>query len=618
MKIELPGQEENAIYLQVVDNLLKKIFKKDNSHSLDKHLPLIACSEWKEPPFILSFYLLCHFRRNAYRFFYEMLSRWLIPGKQFNILMQFAIDFRLPELSDATYIGGEVTLLMENERDLLVMKKNLPTLETEMRLGIVSSYQANRILEIKGLTPDEKTAMIQEKIASLVKRRPQDLDYDIFCEMQHFLVLCKEEFKVCRDYRHMSRIICVLYLFRKALRHSSEAYIEKRFISVKLIRAKVYCNPGCKAVLGIAVGISFLREHEYCEERHIVKAASSIIPEVILVQGSFFLNTGRGDPTRTYYFEIEKENGSPFHLDEERLLKKELPVVLKRCIEEKLNPIFMPQNEEEIVRNIIRLSGELRFVRDLPQVMISFEGQTQLELEYLVIVIRLGKESEVSYQKLFSLSFLQFIPDRVKPVGFLRKKYTKEANVFRVRLKKTDYLRQDHSVDLYRARQDVAQEIRRIIGDYRDFNGGMLAKENELFALLRDQVAKKNGYLLENFFYTLSPPLMRSLLPLEVLKKMFNMLLEAGRRGVEIGQRVVTRIEEEKGIQFMAFVGEEKGYFEPIEQAIDKLRIPTSQLATTLIVVNDYPCLGVIYRVAGVDGNRLRDAIEEAISVISV
>jgi len=42
---------------------------------------------------------------------------------------------------------------------------------------------------------------------------PKDFDHDIFAQMQHFLVMCSEEFKGARDYAHMSRIIYVFYLF---------------------------------------------------------------------------------------------------------------------------------------------------------------------------------------------------------------------------------------------------------------------------------------------------------------------------------------------------------------------------------------------------------------------
>ena len=36
-------------------------------------------------------------------------------------------------------------------------------LETEIRLGIVSTYHARRILESKGLSSDGKTAMIRKE-----------------------------------------------------------------------------------------------------------------------------------------------------------------------------------------------------------------------------------------------------------------------------------------------------------------------------------------------------------------------------------------------------------------------------------------------------------------------
>ena len=68
-----------------------------------------------------------------------------------------------------------------------------------------------------------------------------------------------------------------------------------------------------------------------------------------------------------------------------------------------------------------------------------------------------------------SKTSLKFIPDRVKKVGVVRKKYSKEATVFRVMLPALDFIRPDHSVDLFKARQEVLTELQRIVGEVRDY-----------------------------------------------------------------------------------------------------------------------------------------------------
>src|ERR1700733_12940354 len=285
---------------------------EDTLFRLTEKLPIICWTPLKEPPFELSFFLWCRFRASAFRFFFEMVSRWLIPGKRLNAPLQFAIDFSFPDLGPQKYIGSEVMVRIETEKELDILQKNLPIIESEIRLGMESYYQACRILEIKGLTADEKTALIQENIVALIKHRPQDFDYDILSEMQHFLVLCKEEFKQARCWRHMSRIICVHYLFRKALKFSLDVYPERRYINIKLIRARVHDK---RKVLGVAIGMSFLRDNERFEARHILNGIQALLPHVEGVEGSFFCNQSRSDPTLTIYIEIKKNDESPVTLE---------------------------------------------------------------------------------------------------------------------------------------------------------------------------------------------------------------------------------------------------------------------------------------------------------------
>ncbi|MCC5832619.1 MAG: hypothetical protein JJU12_06210 [Chlamydiales bacterium] len=567
-------------------------------------LPIICWTPLAQPPFDLSFFLCCRFRPNAFRFFYEMVSRWLIPGKRLNALFQFATDFSLPDLSPQKYIGGEVIVRIENPLDLETLQRNLPIIESEIRLGVDSYYQACRILEIKGLSSDEKTALIQENIVSLIRHRPQDFDYDILSEMQHFLVICKEEFKAERTYRHMSRIICVHYLFRRTLRLSLETFPERRYISVKLVREKLYGN---RPVLGIAIGLSYIRDNEIFESRHIISGIQAIVPAAKKVSGSYFQNKGGADPICTAYLEIEKKGG--FTLEEQRRLKEELPSELKNRFEKRLNPVFMPQNEEMVMRNILTLSHQLRFVRDLPQVMIEFNQQLEEHLEFLVVLARVVKPGLPSIHDYFKNkpTFLDFIPDRRKCVGTLRKKYQKEASVFRLRIRKHPFFRKNHSVDLYKARKEVASELVRLIGEFRDYNGGTISKETELFDRLKASLggkAREHAFLLENYFYSLAPPIMRSVLPAEPIKKLFFMILE---EELNDKQPYAIRIQEDSNYLYSLITSVDLHFHETLD-----LEPYGGKIATCLVPQTDCFSFGLIFRNPSTQESlSLRLAIEE-------
>lgn len=573
-----------------------------------RQLPIICWTPLSEPPFEISFFLCCRFRQGAFRFFNEMVSRWLIPGKKLNVIMLFAADFTMPDLSGQKYIGGEMLVRVESKEEYEALQRNLPIIESEIRLGIESHYQACRILEIKGLTSDEKTAFIQENIVTLIRHRPQDFDYDILSEMQHFLVICKESFKADRSYRHMSRIICVHYLFRKALKLSLETFPERRYISVKLIRGHLQ---GKRPVLGVALALSFIRDGELFEASHLLSGIQTIVPDAKLISGSFFRCQGKNDPICTLYLEIEKEGG--ISLDEERELKEELPSELKNRFEKRINPIFMPQNEEMIMRNILTLSHQLKLVRDLPQVMIDFNQQTEEKLEFLVTVLRVAKQGHPSIAECFKNkpTFLEYLPNRTKGVGTLRKKYNKEATVFFLRIRKHRFLRKNHAVDLYKARKEVAFELTRIIGEFRDYNGGTISKESELFEKLKASLGEKaqeHAFLLENFFYSLTPPIMRSVLPLEPILKLFSMILE---EGLAPDQPYTIRMQEESQYLYALITALDPHFHERLN--LDAFE---GQIAACFVPQAEFYSFGLVLRNPSMsDSLKLRLTIEEVIPI---
>ncbi|MES2345654.1 MAG: hypothetical protein V4494_06950, partial [Chlamydiota bacterium] len=339
-------------------------YSQEDMEELFSRLPLIRPSVGSSESSQLSILLLCRQRPHAGRFFSEMLSRWLIPGKRLDSALFFAADFQLSCRKEEIYTIAEIMFAADDDRELKAMLKNFPLIDWEIRLGIASSYHASRILEIKGLSADEKTVAIQESIASLIRKRPQDFDYDLFSQMQHFLVTCQSEFKALRECKQMCRIIYVFYLFRKAVRSFVERFPKQRHVSLKLLNTRLHLPFGVKQVLSVFVGVNFLKENELFEENHLVSAFCNYIPGVRAVKGSFFLSRSREDKIHTIYLELEKEDGLPFSLEEVSCLRRGLPEELKGSVEQLMRPVFMPRNEEEVMRNLLVLNKQLKYVRD--------------------------------------------------------------------------------------------------------------------------------------------------------------------------------------------------------------------------------------------------------------
>lgn len=559
-------------------------------------LPLISWSDLSKAPCTLSVLLLCKYRFNACNFFYDMVSRWLLPNKRINVELFFASDVRLPHLSEELLSVAEIVIQLKSTQDVEEVKRNLRTIETEIRLGVVSNYHARRILEFKGLSEDGKTAMIQEKISSLIHNHSKDFDQGIFTQMQQFLVTCRPEFKEMRDYHHISRIISNIYSLRKALQTSADCIKTKRRVSVKLLKTRLEMSKNNlqKPVLGVLIGLNFLNEQEKFEAEHLSYAIQKIFPAASVVEGSSF--TEKEGPLQILYLEIEKKGGLDFTLEEIQLLRNTLPERAQSHIERLANPIFMPRNEEEVLRNMMTLAKQLRFVNDAPQVILSLDEQQEDDLCFTIVVARLIPEGAPSFaEQLAKISFgeecpVRFFIDRLRRMGRFRRRHLKETIVLRALIPHRLFLREDHSIDFYKARTHVLNALSEILGAVRDFNGGMILRQGEHLNALKASLGKAFQYqnlLIEKFFYALAPMEMRSTLELESLKQFFLLFLQARR--TDIAQK------KQDSAKTMAvsplFDGIKK---KKILEKIQSLQIPSHQLVSLQIDDHDTSFIGAI------------------------
>ncbi len=616
---------------------------KEKIALLNELLPLVRWNAPMKAPSTLCVRFLCpaDFTSGVGRYLCDTLSRWLVPGKFLNITSAQSLNFKFIAFPEQSFFVQQLLLDINDENELMVVRNNQENLTKEMRLNTIAVKHARHVIAIKKLSSEQKKIIIEENIASILERpsktfdqnvfdqmhhflvhlsaedkitqikdqfapfmqqRPKVFDRDIFNEIKHFVLLFYSQFTALRDLRHVGRIISYQYLFRKSLQREVLNFPGERHVSIKLMKAHL-SDPSSKkgkTVLGILGGINVLSENEMFEERHVTEALEHCLPDVKKVEDSFIIDRRSHDPIRIFYIEIEKENNTYFNFNEIRELRKHLPRELKGSIESIIHPVFMPRNEEEIMRNIVILSQQLKYIHDIPQVIITFDMQTEEELTFTVILLRLLKQSELSIPEIFqqARTELKLQSHEVKQVGILRKKYIKEANVFSVSVDKKQFLRKDYSLDLFRARQDLSSELHRILGGIRDFNGGILSKQQEVFQELRDSISDSNvhqDFLLENFFYSLSPPLRQSLLQPAILKKLFNMQLEALDTDYTKESFFLKAYADENHLLLMAASphGDIKN---ELISSVTALQIPSSDLSFTHISAYGINCIGYIYQ----------------------
>jgi hypothetical protein len=574
----------------------------------DKKIPIIIHSELSdEAPDVVSFFMVCSYRKNAFKFFYEMVSQWLVPGHQLNVMLLFAYDFSFSCDPDKMYIACDMKIRLETLRELEVMKDNIFLIEQELRFGITSEYRGRKVLELKCLSVERKKELVKEFVFYLLQRKSHIFDRNLLHEMQQFFIVSKEPFRAQRDARTMSRIICTHYYFRRKLLSTVRLYAkDKRFVFMKCCRISLTSGPQKKNVLGLIIGINFLRENEFLRDKHVLMAVKNYLSDVNVVEGSYIENRDSEGLINLMYLEIEKKNAADFSNEEMSLLRRELPKTLKDRVEHLVHPVFMPYNEEEIMRNILVLSDELKFIRDLPQVMISFDEQTDVDVSFTVVLLRVLKKGLSSIPDMFRRreSFLQYNHIRTKDLGLIRKKYTKEANIFRVRLPKVPFIREDHSLDMYKARQAIVAELVTIVGEFRDFNGGLLSKQHEHFAALKESlgdIGRHNEFLLENFFYSLIPMVMTTILDLTVLQTLFRLVLTSLEEGHVTEDMYTLRYFNDGNFIYSFIMASDISFKKEIEHTIEGMHVPYLNLATSFIDLHDSPCLGYVYRVADLE-----------------
>lgn len=504
MREEVPSRPEVRV---AINRILQKTSAKKG-----EALPLINVSTFDYKRLTLSFFLVSQDQPGLGSFFFEMITR-SIPGR---------VSLFFLSSDEGDLLMAELEVTFDHLEQWESIRGSIEVIRQELLVGMRSPYHANRILELKGMSVEKKRIRVQERVAKTIHRFPNRFDYDFFSLVQHYFIRAHQESFRFHEARQISENLSGLYLLRKKLVSSVERQPDRRHLFVKLRKRRLHLPLGTKEVLGVFVGLNFLKEHEVFSKKHLLRAIQSLIPNVKHFEESAYLYRDSELPLLLVYMEIDST--------QKQLLQKELPFVLKGRVEHLQRPLFMPQNEEEVMRHIITLGGQLNFFRDLPQVIISFHEQTDTKLYFTVILARvllpfLQKPAEL----LGKFSHLCPNLERLKTIGKIRKKYFKEALVFKVELSLIEFLRDDQSVALYAARSYVLGELEKVVGEVRDYNGGMISKQNEVRSALHELLgvsATRHRLLLDNFFYALFPVEKRSLIEPYKLKTLFSLLLE--------------------------------------------------------------------------------------------
>ncbi len=443
---------------------------------------------------------------------------------------------------------------------------------------------------------DAKESQVLTRVSSLMRYWS---DEELYPSLLLSLLSFPKQFKKIRSVAHLGRVICAEFFYKKKVIQAIDRSPQKRHLYLKLLKTYLQFPFGSKGVMGMVVTFNLMKHREAFEEQHILEAVRRVVPGVNVVKGSLVDDQDKHNQVHTVYFEIEREDHPEFSLDEVKRLQNLLTDELKGCIEQLVPMTFMRRNEEEVYRNVLTLRDQLKSVRDLPQATISFDEQTQFDLYFTVVLLRLVKGDEPTIQDLLErhCSDFLFIPDRVDYVGSLRRVYQKEATVFRVQISKCPFYRKDRSVNLYKARRHVVSMLMKALGPFRDYNGGLILKQNErLEDFLALMPKAYDEFFLENFFYSITPIAMQSILPAVVVKEWFEAFSELLNKEAPVKSPYLILCRQFEESSAVVIRTEESSVKEILLKGIKKLSIPSLEFGFTEINQDGTYCFGVLYR----------------------
>lgn len=232
------------------------------------------------------------------------------------------------------------------------------------------------------------------------------------------------------------------------------------------------------------------------------------IQNILFVEGSAFYLVDRKKmlTNTTLYFEVQKKGGKFTVSDTERI-KYELGEVIMRDAPIVFAPL---ENHEFLIKTLRWIMNELHD-GDLPHVFIDFSQQTTQSLYFSALVCSI-KEDITLDQKLKHPQ-LHVEWSTVEK----RKSTVKEGVIANIEIPMSPYF------PMIAARNEASRLLRSLLGDFRDFNGGLLEKIEENFATLKANVSAP-PLALREFFGSISPQNKQATLPPSILKIIYEEL----------------------------------------------------------------------------------------------
>lgn len=528
--------------LEVVNSILRleEIENEKALREIVSKLPQVSCTYTNDDAGIVkvTFLSLEFPSLDTNRFVYELFDRFVLSKSRCFELESKAYTFEfkakdMPRLYVADYL-----IHLSEKQSYERFKEKVMILKEQLRLALLNKNFSFRLALSHHVRLDRKITAIHSQVLRYIEEKGEEFDTQFLLDVDRWLMVFSQDFLEKRSPLLLAKALFNLISIRRELEWKETIDSSKRHIQLSFFPSSLSFTFGTKPVLGCTIGVGLNPSCERFVEKHLSSALEAVIPSANLsISPEVHLEKSN---IQMMYVEFEKEDGMRFTDEEIDKLKFQLPIEIEARVQRFVPELFMVRNEEEIMKNILTLTKEIRSAEDFPQVTVRYEQHDEETLVFCVILVRILKEGQDSVTEAFSKvnHSLTLIPERTQIVSYLGGKDPVEANVFRVQLSDVNpFTRRNFSFNFFEARHHVIEVIEAAVGEIRDYNGGMILKQSENLVRFKQafsEVDSENPEFLEKFFYSLNPIEIQATIETESLKlffETFSSLLEAEEEG---------------------------------------------------------------------------------------
>lgn len=443
-------------------------------------------------------------------------------------------------------------------------------------------------------TKEQKVCRFIEK---LIFEKPSLFDQTLLREFKLLSAIKDELFFEYRSVRHLVKLVCTLGYIKWKLVGSSELFCEHKQNFIRLLPSMISYPFGSQSVLGIVIGFTRSSQNERLEQRHILKAFQRIVEDIEYIRGSFYRNDSNNDQQVLNYIEFRKRDGKKFNKKELFIIKRELPSYINDHIETLVPSVFTVRNEEEIGKTLFILNREFCSNNDIPQISIFFEGQSSSRLTFTITCIY-SHEKISNDQICRDQSQFPYISSRIEKsmiAGYLENNVEKKALVLTLFYEiNPRILRNDFSINLPIVREAVVAYLEQIFGEFRDYNGGLYSKQNNLLKELKTMFSNtETEDFLEKIFYNIFPIENQAVMCIDDLVFLVDLLRNTKKQNLEEKVDVLFQFASTNSNLAIAFKSYQEDLYEHIICSLIENE-GTSNIVFTKFKVKEYFCMGVI------------------------